>query len=650
MTAALTGEDPLYREPADGALSENARTVVKACIPFLVLCILVGLAVIVIAFGANGARENRSWGETLYWAGLLLMIVPCALRLAGRSASRGERIALLGLIGVALVAVESFVAPLGFNNHDEFGHLRETYDILSTSHIISHNPIQAEYTYFPGIELATSTFAHISGLSIAASWRFVLLGLRIMEVFALFLILERASDSPRIAGLGALVYMCNPSFVYFDAHFSYESFALPFGFLLIQRESAFEERSSRWASWILFVLFLVALTVSHHLASYIVVGLLVLLAVGEQIWGRRRAVRSPVRRRPVALFAAAGIVCVTAWTALVAPATISKYLAPVLREAVSSTVGFVSGTHAAEKTLFEAQNKQASPALEQVVGFAAVGLLLVLMVWGLWRLWRSHKLSSPLQSLLACIAIAYPATLLFRLTLNGSETSDRASAYVYLGLGYVVAAGVFGSLRTTDTHRRFLRRMLAHAVHLFALPATIRALAVSLTIALLFVGGIVVGTSRTERLPGPYYPAVTARAGEDPESLAAARWVGGHLPHDQPLFSDIVNRLLMSSYGRENTVCCYVDDQLLPEIFLTPTFTAGDARLIALNHISLIVVDQRLERPSPSTHLFFERSDGGPYYKPLGPRALRKFQHVPQIDELFDSGNIQIYDSSKLTG
>lgn len=644
--AVSAAVDGATASPPAGKRARTAPSFAQS-LPFIALCGLVGIAVVAIAIGVDGAREDRAWGESVYWVGLLLMVVPCGVRLAGRSASRGERIALVVLLGLALLAVESFVAPLSFNNHDEFGHLRETYDILSTKHLISFNPIQAEYTYFPGIELVTSTFAHISGLTIFASWKLVDIGVRIMEVLALFLIFERASDSPRLAGLGVLVYMTNPSFIYFDTHFAYESFALPLGILVIQRASGFDARTPRLAAWVVFAPLMATLTVSHHVASYIVVGVLVAIALAEQLWRGHGSLSARVRRHTVCGFAALGVLAVTAWTGLVASVTISKYVGPVLSEVVSSTLGFVSGTRAAEKTLFEAQNKQASPLLEEAVGFLAVALLLFLLAWGLLRLWRTRALFSPLPAVLGCIAVAYPFTLLFRLTLNGSETSDRASAYVYLGLGYVVAAGVFGAAGSTDAPGQRARRWAARLPRI-SLPAPVRAVGVSLAIALLLVGGIVVGTARTERLPGPYYPAVTSRAGEDPESIAAAKWADGHLAHNRRLFSDIVNRLLMSSYGREDTVCCYIDDQLLPEVFLTPTFTAKDAKLIRLERIALLVVDQRLDKPSPSTHLFFERSDGGPYYKPISSQALSKFAGVPGIDELFDSGNIAIYDTTPL--
>jgi hypothetical protein len=603
---------------------------------------------VIVALGVDGAREDKAWGETLYWVGLLLLIVPCSLRLAGSSASRRERVGLVLLVGLGLLAIEYFISPLSFNNHDEFGHLRETFDIMSSRHLFPFDPIQAEYTSFPGIAIATSTFAHLSGLSILSSWSLVFISVRVMELLALFLILERATRSPRCAGLGVLLYLGNPSFMYFDAHFAYESFALPFGILLFQRATAVKETDSRVASWLLFGLVLVALTVSHHLAAYIFVGIVALFAAAEQLV-RRGEPAQRIRRRRLALFTAIAVASVSAWTAFEAPTTISKYIGPVLREAASSTAGFVTGSHSAEKTLFEAQNKQASPLLEQALGFAAVGLLLVLGLWSLWRLWRWHQLSSPLPALLTCIAVAYPATLLFRLTLNGSETSDRASGYVYLGLAYVVAAGAFAvvPLRAGGEHsgRGMKLRRLSQSA--FRRLSPLRALSISLAVTLVIVGGIIVGTSRTERLPGPYYPAVTARASTNPESLAAARWVSGHLADHQLLFSDIDNRLLMSSYGRENAVCCYTDDQLLPELFLTPTFTKKDVKLLGLFHIRLIVADQRLEKPSLSTHLFSERSDGGPYYKPLAAQALAKFARAPGINELFDSGNISIYSSAR---
>jgi hypothetical protein len=640
---SLSGEAPAPAivDDQSGADSRDTKT-------FLGLCVLAGLSLVIIALGVNGAREVNSWGEAVYWGGLLLLIVPCSLRLAGSSASRGERVGLILLVGLGLLAVEYFISPLGFTNHDEFGHLRETFDIMSTRHLFPFDPIEAEYTSFPGTAIATSTFAHFSGLSILSSWRLVFLSLRIITLLALFLILERATRSPRCAGLGVLLYLGNPSFMYFDAHFAYESFALPLGILLFQRATAVEETDSRVASWILFMLVLVALTVSHHIAAYIFVAMLALLAITEQLF-RRRSISRRMRRRTLALYTTLGAASVAAWTALIAPTTITKYLGPVLREAVSSTVSLATGSHAAEKTLFESQNKQASPIWEQALGFAAVGLLLVLGTWGLWRLWRWRRLASPLPAALALIAVAYPGTLILRLTLNGTETSDRASGYVYIGLAYVVAAGAFVAAPNRaidDPSRRGARlRKLGQAVSTRLSP--FRALSISLSLTLVMIGGIIVGTSRVERLPGPYYPAVVPPTSIDPESIAAAKWVSGHLTHRQLLFSDIDNRLQMSSYGRENAVCCYVGDQLLANLFLMPTFTKRDVELIGLFHIRLIVVDQRLEKPTPSTHLFSERSDGGPYYKPLARQALTKFARAPGIDELFDSGNISIYSSAR---
>ena len=55
---------------------------------------------------------------------------------------------------------------------------------------------------------------------------------------------------------------------------------------------------------------------------------------------------------------------------------------------------------------------------------------------GLWRTWRTPD-SSPLWRALALVALLYPVTLGLRLTQAGTETSQRASEFVFVGLAFV---------------------------------------------------------------------------------------------------------------------------------------------------------------------------------------------------------------------
>ena len=71
---------------------------------------------------------------------------------------------------------------------------------------------------------------------------------------ALFLFLERVTRSARAAGIGVAVYACNPSFLYFDSQFAYESLALTIAAALLLVAVRWSEPAAaidrgRWADW-----------------------------------------------------------------------------------------------------------------------------------------------------------------------------------------------------------------------------------------------------------------------------------------------------------------------------------------------------------------------------------------------------------------
>ena len=59
-----------------------------------------------------------------------------------------------------------------------------------------------------------------------------------------------------------------------------------------------------------------------------------------------------------------------------------------------------------------------------------------------------------------------------------------------------------------------------------------------------------------------------------------------------------------------------------------------------------LVVDLRLTHALPLLGLYYDSAEEGAfqYTKPLAPVTLGKFSTVPQVNRVFDSGNIVIYD------
>ena len=89
----------------------------------------------------------------------------------------------------------------------------------------------------------TAALAQFSELSIFLAGEIVI-GLARVDADARAVPLPRAGQRlPRVAGIGVAVYACNPSFLYFDSQFGYESLALTIAAALLLVPCAGPSRS-----------------------------------------------------------------------------------------------------------------------------------------------------------------------------------------------------------------------------------------------------------------------------------------------------------------------------------------------------------------------------------------------------------------------
>ena len=257
--------------------------------------------------------------------------------------------------------------------------------------------------------------------------------------------------------------------------------------------------------------------------------------------------------------------------------------------------------------------------------------LLAIIPLGLWRTWRGSD-TSPLWRAFSVVALFYPLTLLLRLTQAGTETSQRASEFVFLGLAFV-AGLLVNELR--PPRERLLR--IAGALGLGVLATVI------------FVGGFIVGESPATRQPGPFLISGEARS-VSPQGIAAAKFAAAELPPGSRVLVDRPNSTLLSSYGHLDRVTGSIDGIAVTRVFLSRTFDRTDQRVISDDAIDFIVVDRRLSHGLPVTGYYFESSEplANRYRKPLSRFALSKFDHVAGMSKVFDNGAIAIYDTRGL--
>jgi hypothetical protein len=617
MTTILSDTEMLEAVETLRDVIDVERRAPSRLIPLLVASAL-GVLLVAIAYAAG--RAGDGWAPAVFWAGMIVVVAPIAYRLLGAEASYGERLGLALILGMAFYAVMIMYSPTGFQLHDELGQLRSTENLLSSGKLYTQNPIVASYAYFPGLHAVTAALASISGVSIFTAGVIVIGVGRAILMVTIFALLERLTGSARIAGIGTLIYAANPNFLIFDAQYSYESLAVPLAAAtLLTTAWAARREAGRPLAVVLALLLGGAVVVTHHMTSYALVAALV-------VWAVFATVRNPRHERggAVAFIAAAVAAMAAAWL-LVAGHAINHELGPVATEAAESLWNLISGS-AGAKAPFTAAQGYSDPLYIKVMGIASVALLLVALPWALYATGRRRG-RHPALSMLALAALIYPATLVLRLTAAGTETSNRASEFVFLGLGATI--GVC-----------FLR-WLAVPIDSGAARVRVR-LAATAVACVVVLGGITVGQSSTTLLPGSYVVGADARS-ITAEGVAAARWARKTLPPEGRMLADGGNKGLMAAIGLQDPQGGSALGEPLGAIVTSPVLSPRVEAMIAYDKIEYVVVDMRLTRDLPRSGHYFDGGDPGPYTRPLEGRALRKFSRTGQLDKIYTSGNIRVF-------
>jgi hypothetical protein len=212
--------------------------------------------------------------------------------------------------------------------------------------------------------------------------------------------------------------------------------------------------------------------------------------------------------------------------------------------------------------------------------------------------------------------------------------ADRSSGFLYVGLG-VVLPSWYLSRRSAQPASVGRHRWL------LLLPLGF--------LALIFLGGTVVGSGPTWlRMPGPYLVSADNRS-VDRYNLATARWMAGSTPSGSRVFTDRVNGLLDEAYGRADVLTHeggVTDMQAAAQLLLVGPQLDKDASMIARYRVQYLVVDRRLDEGPPGVGEYIEDGEQ-PIPGKLTPTptaaALAKFDRYPGVDRVYDDGPDAVY-------
>ena len=577
-------------------------------------------SLLLVAYAYSGARAAAVWAEPLFWAGLIVLIVPITARVASVEATRQERIALVVWLGLAFYLVKVMHNPFAFTFPDELSHLRNVNEILQNGRLFEENPVIPATALYPGLQIITSTLVSLSGLSIFGAGTIVIGAARLVLFLALYFLYEQVSGSARVAGIATVFYMANTSFLFWTAQYAYESLALPiavFVLFVIARRESISAGSQRTGLAAIGLLGVVSVVITHHMTSYALAAILTVLTLFSIISSRGKNLGPWA----LALVACAATLM---WLVFVATLTID-YLSPVLLGAIKSILRLIAGEESTRQLFKSSSTGAVAPLWEQWVAIGSVMLIALGLPFGLWQIWKQYR-QRLLALLLAGVAPAYFLMQAFRLTPAGWETSNRASEFLFVGIAFVLAVGTVQCW--------FSRR--CNWIDRWVLAGCV---------VILIFGGFIAGWPPKARLPRPYVVAVGSQVVE-PQGVSTSKWMLAFLGRDNRVAVDASNAKLIGAYGEQHPFTSRKHG--IQAMFFSDNIGRTERNIIRKTGVRYVVVDRRLISWDHMVGYYFDPVTDGPNaeFELVEPAVYGKFDSHENVSKIFDSGNIFIYDVS----
>ena len=586
---------------------------------------LAGVGVLVCAIAHALSRATLDPSPLIHWAGLLVIALPIFYRLCSPSPSSAERLTLVCLLGMALYAVKLARDSLVYTFPDEPVHAFNADQIARHHELFSSNTLQPVTAEYPGLEGATSALMTLTGMSSFGAGILIVGAARLVIVIGLFVLFRRVSGSARIAGIGSAIYAGNPNFLFWGAQFSYQSLALPLLVLVVvalaERDAA---QRARWGWAVAAGLGTVAVVITHHLTSYLLVAAVLALMLARRIAGRRESLP--------ALWPFAALAAGTAaiWLLVAAPST-AEYLWLPLRDAAISIGDVVMG-EIPIRELFapdsgaRAAGLSSAPAIARVLSFLSVLTLLVALPFGLRQIWGRYR-DQPFALLLCAAALGFFAALSLRFVSEAWETGNRASEFMFVGLAFVSA---FVALL-----------VISHLGERAGAPRWLGQAVVTAFLGLILVGGALSGWPWDAHLPKPV-KATFGGETVDSESLGMARWAGEHLPDRRFAASQVNARFLLAPGGLRAHAGRNPDIEHIVEEHVLRSWQLPLLRQMGLRYV--IADKRRRSHDVLRGYVFGLHPPAGPRDRLLPPSVVTKFEQLPAAARLFHSGNIAVID------
>lgn len=634
--------DTITLEQPRTALRTPALTATPPGVIAMWLGLILGPVCLAAAY-AVAARADSDAGQAkfvLFWAGILLVVLPAGYRLLSPVLARGERYALLAVTSLYLFVPRILRHPDGPLFFDELAHWRQTEVLTETGQVFTLNQAIRILHAFPGLHTLTASIRHLTGLT---TWQVavaLIAFLHVAIVFGIFVLGRHATGNDRAASIAAFVYMLNPAFMFFNSQYAYQTLGivlLVWGMVAILEATTERPVARGWrAGWAALALcFIVAAIVTHHISGILSAGILGVLGATVALRTlRSRSGPEPEGRAALVtaltLFLTVSALC-AAWLATMAGwRQIWNYLSPYPRDGFEQL-----------RQIFDADERRALfvrsglPAWERFLAFLAP-LVAIGAAGAGWR--ERRRLRDPKAPMLqtsAVLAGLYVLALPFVLTQTGSEGAHRYFPFGYIGLSILAGIGVHAGLARWADGRVAAR------------TAVVVPIATLAAVAIVMIGNLASNANVYYRFPGPWVSGSDTRNLTD-EILDATAWFK-QLEATERIVADNFNGTTFAAFGSSRIGCTIAAacPRGLPlwDFYFEEGIPIELIDRLRNEDYGYLIVDDRMAEQVSRVGWYFNRFEPLAFERtePVPRRALEKYEDVPWATKVYSSDHYAIY-------
>jgi hypothetical protein len=569
---------------------------------------LIGIAILFLDY-SQPFRGGLSYGQ--FWLGILFCMIPAIFLLLDEAFSSGGKVLVLFIWGVTLYLIKVLRSPNFFNFGDEIVHFAALKLIHERATLAIDPTIPKIFAQYPGLELLTNSLKSFTGLSLFSTAILLIGILHSLQPVFIFLAFRQISSSNRIAAIGAFVFTCNPSYIFFDSLFSYESLGILFVTILVFLVSKAYNACAREKTLLLCLSLVVlsGLVITHPFSSYMFLIFLIVLVVVQF----REDVTRP---RALIYFALLAATIVCAWQVYGAPITL-EYFSKLVIYRIDHILGFFAT--GPQRVLFA---HSPLPNYERFIDYLYFPLILLLSGLGVYFI-RKDKLHGTL--IWSCVLYG-PLLIFLMLPLIPTLAADiayRSMPFLFIGAALIIA---YAASRMIWNRHLLLKAFAFGAIILIAMA------------------GISLRGNESGRFAGSSNLASGSSAIMS-DVIYASDWFELSAGRYNNVSGDVTVSAVFGGYGVQNANSLGAWD-----IFFPKTIDSNVIGNLTSSNINYLVVDKRITEFLGQYGYYFDsteldmknHADYGAT-QPLPIECISKFDNSTLFNRIYSNGNIAIY-------